>query len=128
MKVQVETLVTHTDPRGAVWEPVAGDALADKHNCHVVITQPGGIRGNHSHQVGTETTTQAGPALVKYRDESGTHTIDIPEGEVVRFIFPPGCPHAFANNGSVPNVLVALNTRAFDPKDPDVYPETLIEA
>ena len=128
MQVSVEQLAPHTDPRGAVWEPIAGTDLRAQQNCHVVITLPGGIRGNHYHQIGTEIAIQTGPALVKFRDETGTHRIVIAEGEVVRFVFPPGCAHAMSNNGLHPNVLVAFNTRAFDPDDPNVFPELLIEA
>ncbi len=120
-------LATHPDPRGSVWEPVGGEALAAQENCHIVLTRSGGRRGNHFHRIGTEIATQAGPALVRYRDKSGVHSVEIAEDEVVRFTFPPGCPHAFFNNGTVPNILAAFNTRAFDPADPDVYPEVLIE-
>ena len=128
MKVQVTPLAPHRDPRGSVWEPIGGGELPAQQNCHIVITQPGGIRGNHYHKIGTEIATQAGPALVRYRDETGTHSIEISEDEVLCFTFPPGCPHAMLNNGSRPNVLSAFNTRPFDPEKPDVYPDVLIEA
>lgn len=128
MKVQVERLVTHTDPRGAVWEPIAGEDLPGQQNCHLVVTLPGGIRGNHYHKLGTEISAQGGPAEVVYRDETGTHRVEIAEGEVVRFTFPPGCPHAMHNIGLAPNILLGVNTRAHDRDHPDVYPEVLIEA
>jgi dTDP-4-dehydrorhamnose 3,5-epimerase-like enzyme len=127
MKVQVTRLAAHSDLRGSVWEPIGAGELPAQRNCHIVITQPGGIRGNHFHKIGTEIATQAGPALVRYRDETGTHSVKIAEGEVLCFTFPPGCPHALLNNGSGPNVLSAFNTRAFAPEEPDVYPEVLIE-
>ena len=127
MKVQVEKLFPNSDPRGAVWEPIDAGDLPHQRNCHLVTTLPGGIRGNHYHEIGTEVATQAGPALVRYRDETGTHSVEIAEGEVVRFTFPPGCPHALLNNGSTPNYLSAFNTRAFDSENPDVYPEILID-
>ena len=126
MRVLVERVDQKSDQRGSVWEPLDNTALGGQSNCHVVVTQPGGIRGNHFHKTGTEIATQRGPALVMYRDDSGTHTVKIEDGDVMRFVFPPHCAHAFQNNGTSPNLLVAFNTEAFDPESPDVFPEPLI--
>lgn len=126
MRVLVETVDQKSDPRGSVWEPLDSIELGGQSNCHVVITRPGGIRGNHFHKIGTEIATQGGPALVKFRDTDGDQSVEIKEGEIVRFVFPPNCPHAFQNNGQTPNLLVAFNTETFDPTAPDVYPEPLI--
>ena len=126
MKVLVEKVDQKSDQRGSVWEPLDRIELTRQSNCHVVITQPGGIRGNHFHKLGTEIATQGGPALVKFRDATGDHTVEVEEGEIIRFVFPPNCPHAFQNNGHSPNLLVAFNTEAFNPETPDAYPEPLI--
>ncbi len=127
MKVLVEQIDQKSDHRGSVWEPLDHTELGDQHNCHVVVTEPGGIRGNHFHKIGTEIASQGGPALVKFRDESGDHSVVIGEGEIVRFVFPPNCPHTFQNNGTTPNLLVAFNTEIFNRETPDVYPEPLIQ-
>lgn len=126
MHVQVEKIESKSDPRGSVWEPASPEELARQKNCHVVVTEPGGIRGNHFHKLGTEIATQRGPALVRFRDERGTQDIVVAEGEVVRFVFPPNCAHAFQNTGAQPNLLVAFNTVPHDPAAPDVYREVLI--
>jgi len=126
MRVLVEKVVQKSDNRGSVWEPLDHAELALQSNCHVVITEPGGIRGNHFHKIGTEIATQGGPALVKYRDDAGDHSVEIDESEIVRFVFPPNCAHAFQNTGKTTNLLVAFNTEAFNPAAPDVHRETLI--
>ena len=126
MNVEVRKLEVKSDPRGLVWEPAGPGEFAVQRNCHVVITEPGGIRGNHFHKLGTEIATQRGPATVRFRDARGVQDVEVAEGEVVRFVFPPNCPHAFKNSGSQPNLLVAFNTVAFDPETPDVYREVLL--
>ena len=125
MKVLVERVDMKSDQRGSVCEPVNDFELQSQGNCHVVVTEPGGIRGNHFHKVGTEIATQCGPALVTYRDETGTQQINVLKGETVRFVIPPGVPHAFQNNGDAPNLLVAFNTEVFNPNDPDVVREVV---
>lgn len=128
MRVIVEKISPKTDARGCVWEPATPEELAAQQNCHVVLTEPGGIRGNHFHKRGTEIATQRGPALVRFRDAGGVQDVQIAEGEVVRFVFPPNCAHAFQNTGSAPNFLIAFNTVRHDPTAADVYPEVLIPA
>jgi dTDP-4-dehydrorhamnose 3,5-epimerase-like enzyme len=126
MNVQIEKLETKSDPRGCVWEPLGAEKIAAQQNCHVVITGPGGIRGNHFHKRGVEIATQRGPALVRFCDARGVQDVNIAEGEVYRFVFPPNCAHAFHNSGTTPNVLVAFNTAPFDPAAPDVFRQELI--
>lgn len=126
-KVTVERLPLRADLRGCLWEPATGAELAVQQNCHVVITEPGAVRGNHFHKLGTEIASQRGPARVRFRDEQGIQEVIVAEGEVVRFVFPPGCAHAFQNNGASPSLLVCFNTVAHDPSAPDVYREVLIE-
>ena len=126
MNVQVEKMEPKTDPRGCVWEPLTAAELVTQQNCHVVITAPGAIRGNHFHRRGTEVATQYGPALVRFCDARGVQEVVIAKDEVYRFVFPPGCAHAFQNSGTTPNVLVAFNTVLFDLNAPDVFPRELI--
>lgn len=55
-RVTIEELELHADARGLVFEPAQPEHLAAQRNAHVVITQPGGIRGNHYHRHGSEIT------------------------------------------------------------------------
>jgi UDP-2-acetamido-2,6-beta-L-arabino-hexul-4-ose reductase len=127
MRVLIEELTVRRDLRGAVFEPLEGHRLPEQRNVHVVLTEPGGIRGNHYHRYATEVATVAGPTLVRYRE--GEHIEDriVAEGEVVMFRFPPGVPHALRNIGEKENLLVVFSTDALDRAAPDVVREVLIE-
>ncbi len=126
MPVHFEKLKVIRDVRGSVFEPLPGDALTDKRNVHVVISGPGVVRGNHYHRRGRETMAVMGPALVRVRDENGVQDIQVPAGEVYRFIFLPGQAHAIQNLSNNPNILVAFNTVEHDRQSPDAEPEALL--
>jgi dTDP-4-dehydrorhamnose 3,5-epimerase-like enzyme len=128
MRVRIEPVVLHQDSRGSVFEPLDLEGLHGQRHVHVVITEPGCVRGNHYHTRGTEVLTVQGPALVRIRDEQGVQTTLVLEGAITRFIIPPGVAHAIQNQGSRPMLLVAFRDRADDPADPDVVREILIEA
>ena len=125
-RVTIEELELHADARGLVFEPAQPEHLAAQRNAHVVITQPGGIRGNHYHCHGSEITVILGPALVRLREAQTIRDVQVPTGKVLRFFFPPGVAHAFQNTGTEPLLAVAFNSQAFDPAQPDVVRETLI--
>lgn len=120
-------LSLHSDPRGYVVEPADGEDLVGKANAHAVMTRPGGVRGNHFHPRGYEVMTVVGPALVRTRIEGvlGEHVLA--HGEARKFYFPPGVSHAVQNTGDDWGLLVAFNSVAHDPKNPDVVRDTLIE-
>jgi len=103
-----EALSTRSDPRGFVFEPLRADELAAMRNCHVVISVPGAIRGNHYHPAVTETMAVVGPAHVRVRADGELHDIHVEPGAVMRFTFAPGVTHAIRNTGTVPNVIVAF--------------------
>lgn len=126
MGVEIEKLEVHRDPRGFVFEPLEPHRFADQRNAHVVVTEPGGVRGNHRHRRGTERMAVEGPALVRIREDAGPRDVRIPGGEVWRFTFPPGVAHAVQNTGDAPGLLVAFNTEPHDPDDPDVVRDELI--
>jgi UDP-2-acetamido-2,6-beta-L-arabino-hexul-4-ose reductase len=123
-----EPITLHCDARGFVFEPVVSGELPAQRNVHVVLTEPGGIRGNHFHRRATEISVVAGPGLVRVRLAEGVRDFVVPAGEVWRFDFPPGVPHAFKNTGERAQFLVAFNTEAHDPAQPDVVREVLIES
>lgn len=117
----------HRDARGSVVEPLAPEGLPAQRNVHVVLTEPGSIRGNHYHERGTEVLTVFGPARVRTRAGSEIRDTIVPEGEAYRFSIPPGVAHAIQNIGTQPIVLVAFNTEAHDPEHPDVVREVLLK-
>jgi UDP-2-acetamido-2,6-beta-L-arabino-hexul-4-ose reductase len=128
-RVLVEPVKMHSDARGAVFEPLNVDELRAQGNTHVVLSNPGAIRGNHYHRVGVEVTVVVGPALVRYRDVIGggdIHEVQVPPGGAQRFSFSSGVAHAFSNPGPGVMLLASFNTEVHDPSAPDVVREVLI--
>lgn len=119
-RVRIERLAVARDSRGWVAEPLGAEALAGQRNVHVVVSEPGAVRGNHLHRHATEVLTVAGPALVRTRDEDGTHDTVVGAEEVVRFILPPGVAHAVRNTGTGPGIIVSFSSHPHDPEAPDV--------
>ena len=126
MPIATEALSLNADNRGIVFEPITGDELTRQRNAHIVITRPGAIRGNHFHRRGTEIVAVMGPALVRYRFKGELFDVTVDADTVLRFVFPPGVPHAIQNTGDRPQILAAFNTMAHDPENPDTLPEELI--
>lgn len=126
LRVRIEQPRLIRDARGTVFEPLAADALGAQRNVHVVLTEPGCVRGNHFHRCGTEVAVVAGPALVRLREEGVLRDVLVPPDEVWRLTIPPGVSHAFQNTGPAPLLLVCFNTEAHDPEHPDVVRDELI--
>jgi UDP-2-acetamido-2,6-beta-L-arabino-hexul-4-ose reductase len=127
MSVVIEEVNVHSDSRGSVFEPVAEEFLQHQHNAHVVISRPGAVRGNHYHLNGTEVIAVMGLAVVRIEEDDQIRDIEIPAQKVYRFIIPAKIPHAIKNTGDQSNILVAFNTVAHDPQNPDVVQKVLIE-
>jgi len=127
MMVQKEYVKTSEDERGYVFEPLTGETLSRQHNVHVVLTQPGCVRGNHYHTQGTEIIVVRGATLARFRDGQELHETTIGENETVRFLIPHGISHAFKNVSSKSSVMVAFNTMVHDEIRPDVVRDVLIE-
>ena len=125
-KVIVEALRVARDARGYVFEPL-GASFEGFHNVHVVYTVPGVVRGNHYHVKGTEVCSVSGPTLVRYREAGEIHDVQVPDGQVWRFTFPPGVAHAFRNDGAHPSVIAAFNTEVHDPEHADAVREALLD-
>ena len=119
--------MTHSDVRGMVFEPLETESLNTQENCHVVISEPGVIRGNHYHLKGTETIAIAGPALLRFKEGTDISDVEIPAEQVYKFIIPPEVAHAIKNTGEKVNILVAFNTHAHNPQNSDVITAILIE-
>jgi len=125
-ELKVEKLAVHSDRRGCVFEPLEEENFPAQKNVHVVVTRPGGIRGNHCHKRGTEIITVTGHALVRIREKGRIRDIEVLDGEAFRFTFPAGVSHAIQNVGGEDNILAAFNTEVHDPDDPDSVPDSLI--
>ncbi len=128
MRVTVDEVALHRDQRGVVFEPLDEARLVTQHNVHVVLTEPGRIRGNHYHRKGTEVVTVYGPALVRLREGTEIENTVVAEGQALRFTIPPGISHAVKNTGDRPNLLIAFNTEAHNREAPDVVRDVLIES
>jgi len=126
MEVQVEVIAIHRDARGVVFEPLGDEGLAAQRNVHVVLSEPGEVRGNHYHRLGTEVLVVQGPAVVRFRELGELRDWRIPEGEVHRFVIPPGVPHAIRHEGEGQGLLVGFNSHAHDPQSPDTVRDVLL--
>lgn len=126
MQPTIDKPMIHSDARGIVFEPVDAALLHRQRNVHVVITQPGSVRGNHYHRHSTEILIIMGPALVRLRVEKEIREISIPSQAVYRLRIPPGISHAVYNTGERPNFLIAFNSATHDRKTPDVTRDMLI--
>ena len=127
-KVIIERVEFFSDARGVVVEPVPEALLAPQRNVHVVLTEPGCIRGNHYHERSTEICLVMGPALVRIREAGVMWDVRVPEREAVRFTLPPKVSHAIQNVGAKPILLVSFNTLPHDRANPDTVRDVLIEA
>ncbi len=126
MKVKINRLTTHSDLRGIVFEPIDNESMSAQKNSHVVVSEPDAIRGNHYHLCGTETLTVVGPALLRFREGNDLYDVEVPSQQVYKFVIPPKIVHAIKNTGKKENVLIAFNTVAHSPNDPDVVSEILM--
>jgi len=116
------------DARGLVLEPIGGATMQQQQNVHLVLTEPGQIRGNHYHRRGTEITVVLGPARVRFRERAGgeLRDVEVPAGQAMRFTFPPGLAHAFQNPGPGSMILIASHTEPHDPARPDTVREVVL--
>jgi dTDP-4-dehydrorhamnose 3,5-epimerase-like enzyme len=125
-RVRIETIKTHRDARGSLFEPMDDVELAAQRNVHVVITEPGGVRGNHVHERAVEMTTVAGPCLVRLREAGEIRDVLVPAGETWRFTIPPGVVHAYRNTGDALMVLVSFSSVVHDPAGADTRREQIL--
>jgi UDP-2-acetamido-2,6-beta-L-arabino-hexul-4-ose reductase len=123
--VRIDAVTMHADVRGAVFEPVNAAELGAQRNAHVVISEPGAVRGNHRHHVGHEVTVVVGPAEVRYRQGGVVQEVQVPAGTAQRFRFPAGVSHAFRNPGPGVMLLASFNTEEHDPAHPDLERDVL---
>lgn len=125
-KTLIETVRTYRDARGALFEPVEVAHIAATRNVHVVLTEPGFVRGNHRHVVGTEISVVTGPAQVRLKEDGIVRDVEVPAGETWRFTIPPGVAHAYRNPGPGTMVLIGFNSELHDPGRPDAVREEIL--
>jgi quercetin dioxygenase-like cupin family protein len=125
-RTQIETLPAFRDARGTLFEPLDDRGLAAQKNVHVVLSEPGAVRGNHSHPGSIEVTAVVGPCLVRLKESDGIRDVAVPAGETWRFTIPPGVVHAYRNTGSSQMVLISFNSSLHDPANPDTVRETIL--
>ena len=127
MKVKIDRLKTHSDRRGVVFEPINGQTIPAQENCHVVVSEPGVIRGNHYHRNGTEIIAVVGPAFLKFKEGDEIYDVEVPANKIYQFIIPPQISHAIKNTSKTINILIAFNSLAHDPQNPDTVADILID-
>lgn len=125
-RIEKQIVKRFTDNRGVVFEPLDEVDIAHQKNVHVVVSRPGAVRGNHYHVNGTETLVVCGPALIRIRQGDNREDVAIAAQETIRMVIPPKISHAIQNTGDTDCLLVAFNTIAHDPANPDVIEDILI--
>ena len=125
-RVVVQSVKTHRDARGSLFEPLTDAELAGQKNVHVVLTQPNEVRGNHVHQTAVETTSVVGPCLIRLKEDGSIRDLEVPAGETWRLTIPPGVVHAFRNTGESMMVLVSFSTNLHDPTGSDTVREQIL--
>ncbi|HEX3951519.1 MAG TPA: hypothetical protein VHW95_16820 [Steroidobacteraceae bacterium] len=125
-RVSIQSVKTHRDARGALFEPLTDAELRAQKNVHVALTQPNETRGNHVHQTAVEITTVVGPCRVRLKEAGEIKDIDVPAGEILRLTIPPGVVHAFRNTGTTAMLLVSFSTNLHDPVGLDTRREEIL--
>jgi dTDP-4-dehydrorhamnose 3,5-epimerase-like enzyme len=125
-RVVVQSVKTHRDARGSLFEPLSDAELAGQKNVHVVLTQPNEVRGNHVHRTAVETTSVVGPCLIRLKEDGSIRDLDVPAGEIWRLTIPAGVVHAFRNTGESMMVLVSFSTNLHDPTGSDTQREQIL--
>ena len=125
-RVAVQSVKTHRDARGSLFEPLTDAELAAQKNVHVVLTEPNEVRGNHVHRTAVETTSVVGPCLIRLKESGIVRDLEVPAGETWRLTIPPGVVHAFRNTGNSMMVLVSFSTNLHDPGGSDTLREQIL--
>jgi dTDP-4-dehydrorhamnose 3,5-epimerase-like enzyme len=125
-RAAVQIMKVHRDARGALFEPLTDTELLNQKNVHVALTQPNEVRGNHVHRTAVEITSVVGPCLVRLKEGGEIRDIDVPAGEILRLVIPPGVVHAFQNTGEAAMVLVSFSTNLHDPTGADTQREHIL--
>jgi len=125
-RAALQSVKTHRDARGVLFEPLTDAELKSQKNVHVALTQPNEVRGNHVHRSAVEITSVVGPCLIRLKEAGMIRDIAVPAGEVCRLQIPPGVAHAFRNTGDAAMLLVSFSTNLHDPTGADTVREQIL--
>ena len=119
---QIKRIIAHRDARGLVFEPIESDELCSQQNCHVVMSLPGQVRGNHYHPLTAEWfTVVMGKAEVVLSDvETGeTRHMLLNADDPITLYIPAGVGHAFKNPDTTTDIMIfaMYADRLYDPAD-----------
>ncbi|MGO9931515.1 MAG: hypothetical protein ACLPV8_06850 [Steroidobacteraceae bacterium] len=122
----LQSVKTHRDGRGVLFEPLTDAELKLQKNVHVALTEPNEVRGNHVHRTAVEITSVVGPCLIRLKEGGTIRDIEVPAGETCRLQIPPGVVHAFRNTGDSAMLLVSFSTQLHDPSGADTVREQIL--
>lgn len=121
----------HESVRGWAFFPFQAEAVPyskiDGTSYHVVMTNPGEVRGNHLHPEVVEWLhVFGGPAIFHWRDEDGTkHRREINNDHTIIRI-EAGIAHAVSNPSPHPVFLVAFRSEQPSPDLPVARPAEIV--
>ncbi len=128
--IDVERTV-YPDERGWAafpWDHLPQPAALDPASLHVVMTEPGRVRGNHLHPAAGEWLyVFAGEAQFFWADQGGRRSRRLTGHQTLVYI-PPGVPHALIALGDEPMWLVAVRDEPRRPTAEHTRPAPLAEA
>jgi oxalate decarboxylase/phosphoglucose isomerase-like protein (cupin superfamily) len=105
------TPTVYADERGWAafpWDHLPQPAALDAASLHVVVTEPGRLRGNHLHPAAGEWLyVFSGEAELAWPDIGGERRSRRLSGHQTLVYIPPGLPHALLALGDAPLWLVA---------------------
>lgn len=115
-----------TDQRGWAFFPFqAGPDVrppCDTESLHLVMSEPGAVRGNHFHHHSAEWfCVFGGRAELYYEEEGIVQTVLVDRDDLVIHI-PAGVPHAVKNIGTTPVYLLAFRENAEGDPHTNPYP------
>jgi dTDP-4-dehydrorhamnose 3,5-epimerase-like enzyme len=125
-RAALQSVTTHRDARGILFEPLTDLELKSQKNVHIALTQPNEVRGNHMHHTAVEITSVVGPCLIRLKEAGIVRDIDVPAGAVCRLQIPPGVVHAFRNTGDAAMLLVSFSTNLHDSGGADTVREQIL--
>src|SRR5260221_3984227 len=120
----VQSVKTHRDARGSLFEPLSDAELAGQKNVHVVLTQPNEVRGNHVHRTAVETTSVVGPCLIRLKEDGSIRDLEVPAVEILRLTIPARVVHAFRYTRESLMVLVSVSTQLHESNRGDTARES----
>lgn len=121
-----------SDERGWIIEPIDNKELATGRikNVHLASILPGTVRGNHFHMRKTEFALMIGSGCQFLSIDNSTaieEHIMTDGSEPVLVRIPPKISHAFKNVGNSAIYLFCYSDQPFDPKNPDVISNKILE-